>query len=252
MNPVAYAGPIRAELTEARRVFSAQLHYASATTHVEHAFEIGLFVTWEDRLQLVAYQSGPEIVLAETESGERLRPTRPVAPDWNVLGRNTRQLAATLHLEPPPIAEKRLRRLVVKWPMMAVGDRAELVVVTPTTGDQAHQDDLVLSVESVAEDGSGRHRAKVLIGRDLVHPRPAEVLLYECDLQLEDAEGRPFERQGMRGSLVGASARLVATFRPRRVDAVPACLRLTYPRIRDVEEVTIEFGDVPLTRALPE
>ncbi|MBN1851404.1 MAG: hypothetical protein JW829_01720 [Pirellulales bacterium] len=251
-NPVAYAGAMRAELTTAHRSFVEHIDYREQASDVEHTFQIQVDTLWENHLRLIAYQNQPEVVEAVLPSGSSLRPIESSPGNWNLLHSNLRQLTATLCFEPPPVAEDRLTKLVLRWPMLAVGDMAELVLSHPKPGDVYYQDDLSLTIESMQSESGGAYRVILRIARDLVPPEPADILLVENSVELLDHNGHPFSTESSRGSFVAETARKTILFRPPNQEAKPAMLRLVYPRIRDIRAVEFEFRDIPLPTGGPQ
>ncbi|HVW39585.1 MAG TPA: hypothetical protein VHB99_19840, partial [Pirellulales bacterium] len=74
----------------------------------------------------------------------------------------------------------------------------------------------------------------------------------EIEVELFDAEGKAFHRQGQSNSLTDQGATLKLTFAGESEAAAPAVLRVSYPRIRAQKDLEIEFRHVPLPTARPE
>ena len=102
--PTAYAGPVRGQLTIAKRTFGEDLSYETLESDVSHMFQLGLQMVWEDRFRLVAYRSQPEVISAVTPDGVKLPLAATAGGTWNVAGPGTRQVSTTLRIQPPPIA----------------------------------------------------------------------------------------------------------------------------------------------------
>lgn len=250
--PVTYAGPLRAQITSARRAFSEELDYEELRSDVSHTFQLNMQLMWEDRFRLVAYRSQPELVLARTDSGVELSATQPSAAGWNVAGAGTRQLTMNLRLHPPPTAASRLDNLTLKWGLIAVGDMAELVVDALDHADSYFQDDVELVVHSVESGPGPRCEVSLEVIRELIVPEPQEVIFQEIDVELHDHADRPFRKQGQSNSLTDHGAKLKLTFLGESAESVPGRLKVTYPRIRTQRDVEIVFRHVPLPVASPQ
>jgi hypothetical protein len=251
-NPVAYAGPVRAQITSARRVFIEELDYDDLDSEKTHTFQLHMQVMWEDRFRLVAYRSQPELVEALTDNRLALSATQPSGSGWNVANQGTHQLTMELRLHPPATSAKRLDTLKLKWGLIAVGDIATIEVSDLNSTSPHFQDDIELIVESMQESAGARYEVTVLANRDLVIPEPQEVLFQENDLSLIDGEGRPFRKQGQTNSLTDRGARIRLSFAGESTDSKPKLLRFAYPRIRAKHDLEITFRDVPLPVGRPE
>ncbi|MCA9248184.1 MAG: hypothetical protein KDA42_13745 [Planctomycetales bacterium] len=251
-NPLAYAGPVRAQLTSARRVFVEQLDYDELKSDVTHTFEVSLQIMWEDRFRLIAYRAQPELVAAKTDTGEQLPATKASSKNWNIAGNSLRQLSASLRLQPPAVGAKTLRELELEWGLIAVGDMVTLDIRDPQAGGKYHQDDLGVVVESIEKSSGDRVEVNVVIARDLAAPEPQEVLLQENELRLLDENGQMYSPQNRSQTLVAQGARLSVTFQTPSDGSTPHRLQIDYPRIRSQRDLKITFHDVPLPVALPE
>lgn len=251
-QPLAYAGPLRAQLASARRIFHEDLDYETGKSELTHTFLFNLQVIWEDRFRLVAYRSQPEIVSALTDTGMELLPQDKETPTWNVASPGIRQLSASLRLSPPPRAAKTLSKLVLQWEMIAVGSMRSMQIAPALAEARMRSEDAELLVEKIEERPGGRYLFTVLVSRDLITPEPADALLHENELELTDAAGRPFHHQGETNSLADRGVRMVVTFQAPEADAKPHALKLNYPSIRSQRQATIEFKNVPLPVAGPE
>lgn len=250
--PVAYVGPIRAQITSARRVFTEELDYEDFDSELTHTFQLNLQMMWEDRFRLVAYRSQPELALARTDTGVELSSTQPSASGWNVAGGGTRQITMSLRLHPPSTAASHLETLKLRWGLIAVGDMATLEVAHLESTEPHFQDDVELVVESLQTGPGSRCELSLALIRDLVVPEPQEVLFQETEVELFDAEGRAFRKQGQTNSLSELGAKLKLTFQGESNDSQPKTLRLVYPRLRSQQDVEIEFRQVPLPVGKPE
>lgn len=92
----------------------------------------------------------------------------------------------------------------------------------------------------------------IVINRDLMMPDPHEIIFQENELELFDEQGRPFRKQGQTNSATDTGSRSKLTFVGESADAVPARLRLSYPKLRAQKDMEIVFRDVPLPVGKPE
>jgi hypothetical protein len=251
--PTAYSGPLRAQIVSARRSFNEELDYENLSSNKAHTFELGLQFIWEDRFRLLAYRSHADLVEARTNTGVELPPTQSTGNGWNVAGAGTRQLTMSLRLQPPPTSAAKLATLKFKWGLIAIGDMATMEVKDLKSAEPHYQDDLELVVESVEQDPeSRRYKVNLLVTRELVIPEPQEVLFQENEIELCDAEGRPFRKQAQTNNLTESGAKISLTFLGESPESVPAVLKFTYPRLRAQRDVEIVFRDVPLPVGRPE
>lgn len=250
--PLAYAGPIRGQLTTARRNFSEELSYENLASEVSHVFQLGVQLVWEDRFRLVAYRSQPDVVSAVAPDGSRL-PLLSAAPaTWNVAGPGTRQISTTLSLQPPPTAARQLDSLVLHWGLIAVGDMATLEVADLASREPHFQDDLELIVESLEPNGAGQFALSLRISRNLAIPEPAEVIFQENQIELFDAQQKAFRIQGQTNTLSEDGAKMVVNFIGESSDSAPQKLTFSYPRLRSHRNVELVFRHVPLPVARPQ
>lgn len=250
--PLAYAGPIRAQLVAARRVFTEELSYENRQSTQNHTFQFDLQFMWEDRFRLVAYRSQPELLEAVTLAGQRLPAFQTSEGSWNVVSSGTRQISMVMRLHPPPTSAKQLRRLALRWGLIAVGQPTSIEISDLANRQPYFQDDLELTVESFQQGPGSRCEITLLVVRDLVLPEPQEVVFHENDVELFDTQGRPYRKQGQTNALTEAGARMKLTFLAESSDSTPAMLRFTYPRIRAHRAIEIQFTDVPLPTGRPE
>lgn len=250
-QPLAYAGPLRAQLTSARRVFHEDLNYETGKSELTHTFQASLQVIWEDRFRLVAFRLQPTIVSALTDTGIALEPLDNETSSWNVASPGVRQLSAGLRLSPPPRTAQRLAELKLHWEMIAVGAMQPLEIAPVASGIHKRHEDAELVVEKIEERPGGRYLVTALVSRDLATPGPADALLHENELELYDAAGRPFHHQGESNSLAERGVRMAVTFQAPESDAKPHALKLKFPRIRSQRQAVITFRDVPLPVAGP-
>ena len=119
--PTAYAGPVRAEITEAMRSESAKIHYNSAKAERIDKLELTLAMHWEDRFRVTAAGVEPVVLEALTDDGKRLSAPAEANKAWRALGRQDRKLSAQVRLSRPSPQVKEIERLVVGWNLVAAG-----------------------------------------------------------------------------------------------------------------------------------
>jgi hypothetical protein len=250
--PIAYAGPVRAHITSARRAFSEDLDYETSKADVSHTFQINFQMLWEDRFRLTAYRSQPELVVAKTDVGTTISSTQPSVTGWNLPGSGTRQVTMNLRLHPSPTAAKKLDVLTLRWGLVAVGDIAELRVDDLHAKSPYYQDDIELRVEEVDTSMGQRCELTVFVIRDLVATDAHEAYFQECEWELVDQNGVPYRKQGQTNSREEDGARIKLTFIGENAESRPQSLKLSYPRIRSQRDVILTFRDVPLPSGRPE
>ena len=251
-QPVAHAGPLRAQITSAKRVFNEELDYETGKSEITHTFQMHTQVIWEDRFRLVAYRSQPEVVSAVTNSGELLEAEEIETPAWNVASPGIRQLSSGLRLSPPLRSAKSLKELTLRWELIAVGSMQEMDMTNLQPDTRKRQDNAELLLEKIEERPGGRYIFTVMVSRDLATPELQDALLHENELELYDASGQAFNHHGETNSLVDRGVRMTVTFQAPQSDVKPHQLKLRYPRIRTQRSAEIVFTDVPLPVAGPE
>lgn len=250
--PTAYAGPLRAEITAARRVFIEELDYEKLASQFTHTFQLNLQVMWEDRFRLVAYRSQPTLVEALTDRGDLLSATQPSASGWNVASSGARQVSMSLRLHPPSTEARQLQHMTLGWELIAVGDVAVLEIDDLESRQPHVQENLSLTIEGVEKKQGSRYEVTLLVTRDLIVPDPQEILFQENDVELIDETGRLFRAQGQTNNVTPEGARMKITFTGESSDSVPKRLRLHYPRIRSQRDMQITFHNVPLPVGRPQ
>jgi hypothetical protein len=250
--PTAYSGPLRTQITGARRAFTEELDYDDMGSEVTHTFQLNLQMMWEDRFKLVAYRAQPDLVDAVTDTGVHLSATQSSGTGWNVASTGTRQLTMSLRLHPPSTKAKSLDTLKLKWGLIAVGDIAHLDVTDLESKEPHYQDDVEVVVESVVPGPNSRYEVTLVVTRELVLPEPQEVLFQENDVELFDGEGHAFRKQGQTNTLSEHGAKMKISFAGENAQSTPKVLRFVYPRIRAQKEVEIVFRNVPLPVGKPE
>lgn len=255
-GPVAYAGPLRCEITAARRIFIEDLDFdefepGKPRGEVMQSFQFGLDCLWEDRLHLVACQPQPRLIEAVTDTGDRLPAAGPAPEGWNCVPRNLRQLSAALKLTPPSIRAKKLARLTLAWEMIAVGDFADLRIDDLAASRTHRQNGIDVCVEQSEALGSD-WELTLTIARDLGTPEPQEILYHENEFVLTDGQGRRFTLRETSGTLHEKGARVMLRFIRPAPEAEPRSLVVRYPQLRAQRAMELNFTDVPLPHARPE
>jgi hypothetical protein len=217
-----------------------------------------LHLTWEQRLRLLGYTTQPDVVEARTDTGQRLAALPPLQRNWNAVTPESRHIIATLRLTPPATDAQRLDVLVLRWPLLAVGEPAALVAADLAAGRSYAQDDVELTVESLQQLPSGRYEVVLIVSRDRAPPEPAEIVFQENDIDLFDTAGRVLRLQSQTHQFVarGLEIRIQCGSFSGGADSSavdrPALLRLIYPRLRSRRSMELVFRDVPLPTARPQ
>jgi hypothetical protein len=250
--PTAYAGPVRAQITSAKRVFSENLDYEALASDVGHTFQLNVQMTWEDRVQLAAYATQPEVVSARTDSGEELAIPQNVFDGWNVMSNNTRLLSASLKLNPPAEQATKLATLRLRWPLVALGEMDTVEIDEPVAKSSVELDGIAVKVASFSRQPTGRVELSLIVARNLPIPNPPDVLFQENVIELLDAQGRALRQQNQFHSLGERGVEFRLSYVADSADQTPAKLRVSYPKIRSRRDLEIVFTDVPLPVARPE
>lgn len=250
-NPTAYAGPFRAQITEATRSFAEKMRFSGARPEQTNSFELELNLRWEDRFHPVASRAVPEFVEGITDTGVRLAELNAGHNPWSVVENSERQLTARIKLDPPPILARQFARLVLRWGIIAVGDPTALVIDDLAVGKAIRQDDVDASIEQLNRPEPNRIDITLLVSRDGPMPEPQEVLFEEYAVELLDAAGQPFHLQNQANQLTERGTQLRLTFGGDFAQNPAKRLRLAYPRVRDSREMTFEFHNVPLPTGAP-
>ena len=250
--PVARSGPVRMQMIRARRAFAEEFDYERLDGDESHTFQFEMQAMWEDRFRLVAYRSHPELIEAVTDAGQRIIAAQAAASGWNIAGSGTRQVSLNLRLQPPPVACRELDSLKLKWGLVAIGDRTAIEIRDFSSTEPHFQDDVELVVEKFQAGPGPRCELALLVVRELAIPEPQDLIFEEIDVELFDADGKAFHRQGQSNSLTDQGAVLKLTFAGDSEAAKPAVLRVSYPRIRAQKDLEIVFRRVPLPTAKPE
>ncbi len=250
--PTAYAGPLRAQLTGARRLFAEELDFESGKSSVTHTFQFNVQFMWEDRLRLVAYTSGPTLVEAIASDGKPVVSTSASGVAWNVTNASTRQVTASMRITPPPIDAKTLSVLRLKWGLVAVGDMRTARFEPLVAKARFQHGDLSAQVESLERQSAGRTELTLILARDLAAPEPQEALLEENNVELLDQNGVRFRPLNQSNSLTEGGVQMKLSFVGESAESQPAALEITYPRLRSRRELEIVFREAPLPVGRPE
>ncbi len=200
----------------------------------------------------MAYLSQPELVEATTEHGQKVEAS-VAGGSWNVVNKGTRQLAMNLKLQPPPIDATMLKRLHLRWPVIAVGDMQNLEIPDLTEGKQYFQDDAEVTVEDVVEKPADRYEIVISVLRDLRIPHVKEILGIENDIVIYDAAGNELKEVSRTNSISDdgfAFHRITVT--PEKGQKEPSRASVGYPRYRDSRGVDVIFENVRLPVRKPE
>ncbi len=250
--PRAYGGPVRAQITGARRVFIEEVSYEDRKSELTHLFQINLQLVWEDRFHLVGYANQPELVEAVTDGGAVITSAQSAALGWNAANRGLRQLTATMKLNPVPLSAKSFSTFKIKWGLIAVSEPAELQIDRLAAQRVESRDDLTAKVESIEKLPAGKYLVTISICRDLAMPEPQDVVYQEYDVELFDGEGRAFRLLDQSPALTDRGVQLKLSFMGESAQSEPESLRLHYPRLRTRRDVELVFRDVPLPVGKPD
>jgi hypothetical protein len=246
-NPIAYSGPLRAELQSARRVFDDELIYNNLERKRAHSFKLVMSVLWEDRFQLTAYRAQPSIVAAMADTGQPILPTE-VHQEWSVVGPGVRQLSLELKLQPPPLAVTKLTSLLLEWGLLAVDDPADVEIDLLAPGQTACGEGVEFTVESCAAKADPLCELVLLTHYDALLPDPPESVFQENRYELLDGQDKSWPLVDQSHDLRGDVVRSRLVFRRSSADdqSTPQRLQITYPRLRSQRDLLLQFHDVPL------
>jgi hypothetical protein len=250
--PRAYAGPVRAQITSARRLFIEELSYEEHKAELTHSFHVNLQFTWEDRFRIVGYATQPELVEAVTDNGAIVSSAQPAGGGWNATSRGLRQVTASLKLNPVPISARSFEVFAVRWGLIAVGEPAVLEIADVTPQVDRTQDDVAVRIESLEKQAAGKYALAINVLRDLAMPDPLEVVYQEYEVELVDEQGRAFRVQNQSPAMTDRGVQIKAVFIGESPASEPVRLKLHYPRIRARRDVQLVFRNVPLPVDRPE
>lgn len=251
-QPVTWAGPVQAQIVSARRVFIEDLDYHRGQSDVSHTLVLNLRMQWEDRFALAAYRGALEFIEGIAADGSSLSAASTATGDWKAAGRNAREVALSLRLQPPPSAASALDLLRVRWGLAAAGPLRTLEIRDWSAGRLYEQDDLRLEIVTAQTSEGGRQQLVLLVNRELPPPQPLEVLFEENTWELVDADSRAFRKQVHDKKLTEEGLRIEVSFSPDSACGEADCLRFSYPRFRSQRALEFVFRDVPLPAATAE
>jgi len=250
--PVAYAGPVRARITSARRLFVEEFNYRDGKSDVSHTLQMNMRLSWEDRFRLVAYRSQLEVARGLDDQGGETTGVAVAEDDWSLFEGGRHQLKMAVRLRPPQVSAKQLQTLTLRWPVIAVGDMATLETENMAEEKSFQQGDASLVIEQTRQRGS-QWEVTVSVTRDLAVPEPREILFLENEFELVDDEGESHRAHNTtKLGITGSTARLKLIFATNSPGRKASQLRMHFPQIRDERDLMIPFRDVPLPRAEPE
>ena len=250
--PRAYGGPVRAQITGARRVFIEELNYEDQKAELTHIFQISMQFTWEDRFRLVGYAAQPELVEAVTDNRVAVSSAQMSAGGWNATSRGLRQVTASMKLNPVPVSAKTLDVFRIRWGLIAVAEPAVLEIPQLELLRVYSQDDVAVKVESIEQQPAGTYVVSLSITRDLAMPEPPEIVFQEYEAELLDGQGRALRMQNQANALTDRGVQLKLTFGSNAPDGEPRSLKLRYPRLRARRDLELVFRNVPLPVGKPE
>ncbi len=249
--PRAYSGPVRAEITTAKRTFIEELGYEQRKAELTHSFLISLRFSWEDRFKIVGYATQPSLVEAVTDNHVVCSAAQPSSGGWNATTRGLRQVTANLKLNPVPISAQAFDVLTIRWGLIAVGEPAVLAIDTLEPNQTFAQDDVAARILEL-EKSSSKYTLTLAITRDLAMPEPREVVFQEYHVDVFDADGRKFRVHSQSPSLSDRGVQLKLKLAGESPDSEPTSLKLHYPRLRARRDVELTFRNVPLPTGRPE
>jgi hypothetical protein len=251
--PRAYGGPVRGQITGARRVFIEELNYEEEKAELTHSFQINMQFTWEDRFRMVGYATQPELVEAVTDNHVIASAAQPAGGGWNATTRGLRQVTASLKLNPIPVSAKSFAVFTVRWGLIAVGEPAILELTDVAPAKACAGDDVVARIDALEKQPTASKYAVTLsVTRDLAMPDPQEVIFQEYDVEMIDGQGRAFRQQSVSPSLSERGVQLKLTFIGESPESEPERIKLHYPRLRARRNVELTFRNVPLPVGKPE
>ncbi|REK09084.1 MAG: hypothetical protein DWQ37_19715 [Planctomycetota bacterium] len=250
--PKAYSGPVRAQITSAKRHFVEELDYAEGKSDLSHSFHINVQFNWEDQFRIVGYATQPELVEGRTDNHVVISSAQANRASWNATSRGLRQVTSSIKLNPIPVSAQSLQVFTIRWGLIAIGDPAVLELTDLGVGKLHAQDDLTVEIESIESPTDGKVVITLSVLRDLVMPEPYEVVFREYDVELFDDQGEPYRVQNLSPALTDSGVQLRVTFHGASAKSAPKMLKLHYPRLRARRDVELTFRDVPLPVARPE
>jgi len=250
--PRAYAGPVRALITSAKRHFVEELNYETGKSELSHSFHVNVQFNWEDRFRIVGYATQPELVEGVTDNHVIISAAQPSGGGWNATSRGLRQVTANLKLNPIPVSATTLKTFTIRWGLIAVGEPAT-IEITDFSPERDHTgDDVVVRIDSLEAQVAGKYVLTLNILRDLALPDPFEVVFREYDVELIDKQGVPFRIQSQTPALTDRGVQIRITYHGESTESEPKVLKVRYPRLRAKRDLHLTFSDVPLPAGKPE
>ncbi|HEX3727834.1 MAG TPA: hypothetical protein VHV08_16395 [Pirellulales bacterium] len=250
--PRAYSGPVRAQITNARRVFIEEVNYEEHKAELTHSFQVSLQFTWEDRFGIVGYSNQPELVEAITDNKLSVAAAQPSGGTWSATTRGLRQVTASIKLNPVSVTARSFDVFKIRWGLIAVGEEAVLEIAN-LEPDQLHaQDDLSVRLESFEKQPPCKYIVSLVVARDLATREPSEAVFQEYETELVDSESRPLRLQNQTHAIVDRGVQMKLTFVSDSPVCEPKSLRLHYPRLRAHRDLELVFRNVPLPVGKPE
>ncbi len=260
--PVAYAGPMRVHLSQAKRQFSESLDYEDGTSALTHTFTIDMAANWETRCQLLAYRSDAEIVEAISDKGQRLWAAPGSYGGWNVVPTGAGQIETTLRLQPPSVKASKLKKLHIRWEFVAAGDPQTIEITDFETPRVYRSHDVELVFDRLEKQSDIRYEVTLVTSRSALIPELQDLSQIENKIVLVDDSGAKMtlhtrtvqdaELSRRKTPFLTEGVRMTFAFLASSADRKPAKLRFTYPRIRSRKKLDVIFRDVQLPSTAPD
>lgn len=244
--PTAYAGPLRIQITSARRSFTDEFDYEQLSSESSHTFQLNLQMLWEDRFRLAAYRGQPEVVEVVAGNGTRLVGATTSGDNWNVASESPRHVNASIRISPPPVVAKTLSLLRLRWELVALGQISTIELPNPAEGAELYQDGISIQVSKYRTEPTGRTDLTLVVAREIPAPDPAEIQFHENTMELVDANNKPLRLQDQNHSTTDRGVEYRLVFMPQGSFEGPVKLRVNYPKFRSRRDLEIVFKDVPL------
>ena len=255
-HPVAYAGPLRVFLKQARREFSESLDYEDRALDLKHTFAIDIATNWETRCRLLAHRSEAYVVAAVTDSGQRLLAAPGTSGGWNVVPVGAGQVETTLRLQPPSVAASQLAKLHLRWELVAASDMQTIDITDMETPRVYRRDDVELVFEGVEKVSDTRYEASIVVKRAAfitelkgLAETHHEIGMIDDHKQSMSVHSRSTENSSTsrrKTPFLVQGTRIVTSFVADKPERKPASIHFRYPKIRSLKAVDIVFRDVPL------
>jgi hypothetical protein len=250
--PRAYSGPVRAQITGARRVFIEEVNYEEHKAELTHSFQINLQFSWEDRFTVVGYANQPELVEAVTDNQIVVSAAQSSSGGWSATTRGLRQVTASLKLNPVSVSAKAFDVFKVRWGLIAVGEAVALEINDLQPDKLYAQDDLNARIENLTSPAAGKHVLTMCLARDLTTGQSHEVVAQEYEVELLDGEGRAMRLQNQQHQIGDRGLQLTLNYIRDSTQGEPKSVRVRYPRLRSQRDLELAFRNVPLPVGKPE